>query len=94
MRTDICQISNEPGGDLVVRPSRLFPQSKLLVKKTWYDKGYEPREDVVFYGRFLISEAKRQGLGKLELLSSDARWEKIINNKLYFGAHIQMIELL
>jgi hypothetical protein len=86
----ICQISEEPGGDLVLKNSRLLPNIKLWVKKTYWDQGYEPRGIIIMYGRQLLSEDG----GRFNVLKDDAAWRKIIEKRLYFGKEITVRDLL
>lgn len=90
----ICQISGEPGGNLVVRQSRLIPTQKMLVKKDYYDRGYEPWHLVVVYGRSLIDQGRQSGAGQWSILSKDPVFTKIIEKHLYFGPDITMKQLL
>jgi hypothetical protein len=88
--SQICQISNEPGGNIVVRKSRLLPNVQLLVKDEWWSKGYEPRWIVVTYGRSLVSNDG----GKFGLVSKDEAFKRIIEKKLYFGDVVTVNDLL
>jgi hypothetical protein len=94
MNPGICQISGEAGGDLVTRQSRLIPSQTLIVKKDYYDKGYEPAFLVLTYGRSLVADARKMGQGTWALVSKDTLFNKIIEKKLYFGDEITMRQLL
>jgi hypothetical protein len=86
----ICMISKEPGGDLVVRNSRLIPSQKLIVRKSLYDQGYEPRSLVVIYGQSLLQQS---GARWIEA-AKDKAFMKIVDQHLYCGDTISVRELL
>lgn len=83
----VCQISSEPGANLVYRNSRLMPDKKLLVKESYYDKGFEPRWLILMYGR-----AKYQ-TGGYGSLAQDKQFLRIIDNHLYVGEPIELREI-
>lgn len=90
----ICQISNEPGGNLLHKPSRLFPNKMIWVKKELYDKGYEPRGFVVLYGRALIDDGRQSGQGTYSSWSQDKLFTKIIADHLYIGDDVTVAQLI